>query len=99
MAPSSTSSQCFGLSLIYNEGAVMPGLEVWGGHEEVKDSLMHIKHCVVNTRLPPPPGSVVSAHRDGQVEMYEALVAIAKLVPRTENFSMGKAKRAPPWRR
>lgn len=77
----------------------MPGLEVWGGHEVVKDSLIHIKHCVVNTRLSPPCGSVVPAHRDGQVEMYEALLAIAKLGLRTENFSMGTAKRAPPWRR
>lgn len=86
--PSSVSSLCFGLSLIYNEGLVMPGLEVQGGREVVKDSIMHIKHCVVNTRLSPPRGSVVSAHRDGQVETYEALVAIAKLGLRTENFGM-----------
>lgn len=31
---------------------------------------------------------MVSAHRDGQVETYEALVAIAKLGLRTENFGM-----------
>lgn len=88
MAPSSTSSQCFGLSLIYNEGVVMPGLEVRGGREMVEDSIMHIKLCVVNTRLSPPHRSVVSAHRDGQVEMYEVFVAIAKLGLRTENFGM-----------